>query len=306
MERNKNNKYVWGSIYGTKNAFNSGNYLIEYCLKNILKLPAPDLEINVFLDTLPENLDDFQFVINPGCTNLGPNTTLAFSKKLYSKTPIICFGGSIWCKGKYWMLPVLKNINQLVHIAKNTWHPIGCRDPFTYKLYQRLHIKAEFIGCPTLFCQGNVSSGDYVAFSFGRENVPEQLKLLDHITKNQNVKVLVHDVIEERYCQNLRAEIVKDVSRFLGVFYNSKCIVTGRLHAALPGISANKPVFYFQGIPEFDSRLTLLNYLGLPIQTINDMYNIDYSSINYDFSKVLHLKESYTNYVKTFREKFVQ
>jgi hypothetical protein len=76
------------------------------------------------------------------------------------------------------------------------------------------------------------------------------------------------------------------------------------LHGALPGISVNKPVFYFQGVPNFDSRLTLLSYLGLPIWTIDEMYCVDMSAIEYDFSKVVHLKESFSNYVKKFKEYF--
>lgn len=301
---NINTKYVWSSITKVRFGLNYGNYLIEECLKDILKLPEPDLEVDVLQEEFPPNLSNYSFIVNPGCTNLTPYDTTAF-RKITSKTPpIICFGGSIYLRGKLWWLYRLKNRKLTTQIARKMREPVGCRDPFTYNLLNSKNIRAQFIGCPTLFCIGKISHGDYIAFSFGRRNIPKQIELLHHLSNNQSVQVLIHEDQEEKYCQNLRVEIVKDVSSFLKVYYNSKCVITGRLHGALPGISANKPVFYFQGVPEYDSRLTLLDYLGLPVQTIDDIYDIDVSDINYDFNKVVLLTESFTNYVNIFKEEF--
>ena len=99
-------------------------------------------------------------------------------------------------------------------------------------------------------------------------------------------------------------EIVRDVPQFLTVYHNARCVVTGRLHGALPGMSAHKPVFYFQGSPEFDSRLTLLSYLGLPIYTAGELHNIDTSLIEYDHVKVEKLRESFFHYIKRVKEDF--
>ena len=297
---NKDKKYIWASII---RAENHGNYLIEYCLEKILQLPKPDLVVDVLQSEFPPNLDDYQFIVNPGTTTLYqyPNIDVAFQKLVLGKVPIICFGASVWYR-RGWTK--VADENELVHVAKKMQYPIGCRDLFTYDLLQHNNIEVEFIGCPTLFCQGNAVTGDYIAFSFGRDNISEQISLLRHLSGIQNVKVLIHEAREERYCQNLKVEIIKEVSQFLRVYYGAKCVITGRLHGALLGISANKPVFYFQGIPEFDSRLTLLSYLGLPIQAIGEMYSIDTSAIQYDFNKVTQLKESFSSYVKKFKEDF--
>ena len=296
----KGKKYIWASIIRDEN---HGNYLIEYSLKRILQLPKPNLVVNVLQNEFPRNLGDYQFIVNPGTTTLYqyPNIDIAFHKFVLGKIPIICFGASVWYREKWYKI---EDENELVQVAKKMRYPIGCRDPFTYDLLQHNDIEAEFIGCPTLFCQGNTVSGDYIAFSFGRDNIPEQIRLLRHLSEIQNVKVVIHEAREEKYCQNLKVEIIKDLPQFLRVYYGAKCVITGRLHGALSGISANKPVFYFQGVPEFDSRLTLLSYLGLPIQTIDEVHKIDTSASQYDFNKVMQLKAAFSNYVKKFKEDF--
>ena len=292
-------KYIWASI--TESAVNNGNYLIEYCLKRILRLPKPNLVVDVFQSEFPHNLDDYQFILNPGSTTLYPDSKVAFQKFIPGKTPIICFGASVWYRG---IGGKIDDEKQLIQVAKKMKQPVGCRDPFTCDLLQRNGIEAEFIGCPTLFCQGESVSGDYIVFSFGRDNISKQIRLLRHLSETQNVKVLIHEAKEERYCQDLKVEIIKDLHQFLGVYYGAKYIITGRLHGALPGISAHKPVFYFKEVPEFDSRLTLLSYLGLPIQTIDEVYSIDTSALQYDFNRVMDLKRSFFSYVKKFKEDF--
>ncbi len=296
----KDKKFIWASIIRPEN---HGNYLIEYHLERILQLPKPDLVVNVLQNEFPHNLNGYQFIVNPGTTTLyqDPKIDIAFQKFVPEKTPIICFGASIWYREG---LSEFMGENKLVQVAKKMQYPIGCRDPFTYDLLQRNGIESEFIGCPTLFCQDNTVCGDYFAFSFGRDNIQEQIKLLCHLSKIQNVKVLVHEAKEESYCQNLKVEVIKDLHQFLRVYYGAKCIITGRLHGALPGISAHRPVFYFQGVPKFDSRLTLLSYLGLPLRSIDEMYSIDISAREYDFNRVMQLKESFSSYVKKCKEDF--
>lgn len=295
----KGKKYIWASIIRPEN---HGNYLIEYCLKRILQLPEPDLVVNVLQNEFPHNLNDYQFIVNPGTTTLyqDPKIDIAL-QNFVPKIPIICFGASIWYRDRW---SKFVDENKLVHVAKKMQYPIGCRDPFTYDLLQHNGIESEFIGCPTLFYQGNTVRGDYFAFSFGRDNIPEQIRLLRHLSEIQKVKVLIHEAREESYCQNLKVEIIKDLHQFLRVYYGAKCVITGRLHGALPGISAKKPVFYFKGSPGFDSRLTLLSYLGLPMQSIDEMYGIDTSALQYDFNKVMQLRESFSSYVKKFKEDF--
>ncbi len=296
-------RYIWASIIRTENL---GNYLIEYCLKRVLQLPEPYLTIDVLRTEFPKRLDGYQFIVNPGTTTLyqSPRLDTAFEKLMPGKIPIICFGASIWYRWYSDRQNELLDEEKLTQIARKMRYPIGCRDLFTYELLHRNGVKAEFIGCPTLFCQGHTTANGYIAFSFGRDNLPEQIKLLRHLTKKQSIKVLIHRSGEEEYCRGLRVEIIKDLSQFLSVYYGAKYVISGRLHGALPGISAHKPVFYFQGIPHFDSRLTLLSYLGLPIQTIDRMYDIDPSIIQYDFNRVTHLKEAFCSYARRFKEHF--
>jgi hypothetical protein len=293
-----NNGYIWASI--TENCINKGNYIIEQCLKNLLKLPEPNLVIDVFNCEFPEDLNDYCFVVNPGCTNLDPRDTLAFRKLKKPKIPIVCFGGSIWCNDSR------RNLSDvdLIEVARKMWSPVGCRDPFTYDLLRRNGIDAKFIGGPTLFSQIPSTPGDYIAFSFARDNVPKQIKLLSYLAKHNDVKVIIHEAQEEAYCRKLKVSTVVDSSLFLDFYYNARCVVTGRLHGAMPGIAADLPVFFFQSKKGVDSRLTLLEYLDLPLLSLEDIYSSDLSSIDYDTEKVAQLKQSFLSYVEAFKKEF--
>lgn len=298
--RQSNMAYILASIVRSENY---GNYLIESCLNGILQLPDPDLVIDVLLDEFPRDSSAYKFIINPGTTTLfqDPNIDTAYLCSTQNTTPIVCFGGSIWYRDRE---TSIYNESHLSQVASRFNYPVGCRDPFTYDFLQHRGIDSEFIGCPTLFCLGRPTPGDYTAFSFGRGNINSQLELLRHLSNTQPVRVIIHEPKEESYCSMLDVEIVNNHHDILQTYYGAMNVITGRLHGALPGISAQKPVFYFKGRNGFDSRLTLLNYLGLPLYSIKDILSVDTSRIEYNKKRIMQLKRSFTRYTKTFTETF--
>lgn len=283
-------KYIWASIAG-KGSVNFGNQLIEHCLQQILSLPKPALTVDIFREKFPQNLEDFDFIVNPGSTTLYPDWGTFASVE--SKIPIICFGGSIWVtKGG--------NSGRLLKVARKMKMPVGCRDPFTYNLLRQNQIEARFIGCPTLLASKNCSPADYIAFSFGRDNPQKQRELLNFLAARNRVKVVIHEEYERNFCLHLDSEIVVEPESSWPVYCKAKCVVTGRLHGVLPSVGMKKPTFFF--CQSFDSRLTILDYFQLPIRKLAEMYSLDLSQIEYDFEKVLELKKAFTLYTEKYRE----
>lgn len=293
----RNSKYIWASIIREENY---GNYLIEYCLKNILMLPPPDLEIDVLRRKFPEDNGEYGFIVNPGTTTLYqcPTVDLAYRNMHEVSIPTVCFGGSIWFRD-YWKKMITED--ELINVSRSFGYKVGCRDPFTYDILQNNSVDSAFIGCPTLFCQSDAISNGYIAFSFGRERVIEQVQFVKKLAKRYDVKIVIHEPREIEWCCDLGAVVINGVDNILDTYYHSECVITGRLHGALPGMSAQKPVIYFQCAPDFDSRLTLLSYLGLPLNSLDNMEDLDYSEITYDVNKIDQLKSAFLNYVKEFR-----
>lgn len=285
-------KYIWASIIG-KGSVNFGNQLIEHHLQKILNLPKPALIVNIFREKFPKNLEDFDFIVNPGSTTLYPDWGTFAS--IEPKIPIICFGGSIWVTKQ-------KNPSELLKVASKMKRPVGCRDPFTHNLLRQNGIEARFIGCPTLLAGKNCSPTDYTAFSFGRGNLQKQRELLDFLAARNRVKVVIHEEYERNFCLHLDSEIIDEPKSFWPVYSEAKCVVTGRLHGALPSMALKKPTFFFRTKRSFDSRLTILDYFQLPIRELAGMYSLDLSRVEYDFEKVLELKKALTLYAEKYRE----
>lgn len=291
----RNLKYIWASI-GGKHSQNFGNVLIEDCLAKKLNWPEPNLVVNIFAEKFPENLSNFDCIINPGSTTLYPDWG-AF-EFLNSMIPVICFGGSIWVQDDQF------ERKRVIRIAKKMWKPVGCRDPFTAELLHSVSIEAKLIGCPTLLSNGDCAEADYIAFSFSRDDPQRQRQLLDFLTAHNRVKVMIHEKYERNFCLNSSAEVINDPKLFGLVYSNARCTVTGRLHGALPSIGVNKPTFFFQTKRHFDSRLTILDYLTLPIRKFSEISNLDLSRIEYDFEKTRELQEAFLAYTEEQSEFF--
>lgn len=290
-------KYIWASITG-KGSINRGNQLIGYCLQRILNLPEPALIVDIFGEKFPEDSDNFDFIINPGSTTLHPDSgNCGAFETLKTKIPVICFGGSVWVTEK-------TNEKKLIQIAAKMHPPVGCRDPFTRNLLCRNSIEAELIGCPTLIHGEENRTGNYIAFSFGRGNLQIQRDLIIWLNNLHLVKILLHEEYERNYCSEIRAEIISDSREFLKIYANANFVVTGRLHGALPSMTIRKPTFFFQAKRHFDSRLTILDYLQLPIREPSAMRNLDFSQLEYNFEQVLQLKKAFSTYVGKFHENF--
>jgi len=289
-------RYIWASI--TKSMKNYGNDIIEHCLKNILNLPEPALFLDALNEPYPSKLDlsQYKFIINPGSTTLYPDNKLFDSAE--NHPPIICFGGSIFNSGNNYY-------PEMVAVADKMRKPVGCRDLFTYGILRKQRIPSEFIGCPTLIPQISSAKGDYIAFSFGKNDIAGQIKQLRRIASHNTIVVPIHEVHENIYAETVGVQSVRGAKSLIEAYYNARCVITGRLHGALPAVAAGIPVYFFKDDKSYDSRLTLLEYLSVPIIGICEIKEVEAGRIEYNRSKVTELQCAFTDYVRRFKEEFV-
>lgn len=132
------------------------------------------------------------------------------------------------------------------YLKKN--EPIGCRDGSTLQTLQELGIKAYFSGCLTLTLRpfADVRKQDYVCLV----DVPPEI--VDYVKKKgYNVRVMSHNnyALKEMSPE----ERLKQAEGYLRVYQGARCILTSRLHCALPCTGIGTPVLVLYS-SEYDER----------------------------------------------------
>ena len=297
-------KYSWASI--TQSCTNFGNYQIEYTLKKILsekKINEPVFSFDAFQEQPEEvakKINESDFLIIPGCTTLNLHHYFGI-KSIISKIekPIYNIGATFFekpNKGSY-------------DYYKYFFKPIGTRDPVSTNFLKENNVPCEFIGCPTLF-SGNahkikLNNSNKIIFIFGLNNVHQQIRLFNLLRKKYEVKIIVQEEKQLDFIKNLDANYAKYSPEILiKELEESKLLVTGRLHGALPAIACGVPVFFIQTIP--DIRFSLLEYLNIRINQIDDnkiedklLEALEVKEEHYTeiYSRVWELKQKFWGYI---------
>ncbi len=134
----------------------------------------------------------------------------------------------------------------------NAYGPVGCRDLFTLRHLQERGINAYFSGCITLTLPQmpeTEDKGQYVCvvdvFKKGRDKLHS---LLDGKIEVREISHLRER--DETLSWEARQTMVKEL---LTVYQNARCVVTRRLHCALPCLAMGVPVLLVRG-DEDDTR----------------------------------------------------
>lgn len=317
--------YAWFSI--SDGCLNYANRLIEQETEKILKIKGIRKSYSVFKYLSDKDIayinSNCSFVIIPGCTtlhdstkglDLAPQEIIKDQRRGYKATarlkditiPIYNISGAFGSNE-----PTLK-------VAKYIEQPIGVRDPFTHAILKKNNIKSIFIGCPTLFV-GQVKNWQYhngpIIFNFGAGSIELQIELLNKINKiYDNVIIVLQEKnqknIIKQYKISNRCIEYGNPNSILSLYNKAFCVITGRLHAALPSLALGTPVIF---IKTHDSqRFTLLEYLGLPMlmpddnkkifKLLNDIKQERYQ-FNGIFKKIFFLKKQYSQYIKLINKK---
>ncbi len=274
----------------TDSSTNYGNHIIEHATQQFLENYFKENNNKVdfehfdsFSDSIPT--DTQSDLLIPGCTMLTPGQNKALDHLDKIKGNSYCLAGSLWYpkKSKDFIvrtriISIGKDPSPDFSIVNKLSGIIGSRDRFTFEILKKNGLNTLYTGCPTLFLDTkNVHEGDYVLFSFGRVNFHKQVYYANKIAKNHKVIGIVHEKGRKEMVKaaGWKLPIVSyngDMELYLSYFKNAKYVVTGRLHGVLPALAYGKKSFYFG---TNDTRLSILDDLGIIINTYSDIPNFE-------------------------------
>ena len=180
--------------------------------------------------------------------------------------------------------------------------PVGCRDKGTEHVLHDKGIDAFFSGCLTLTLpkqQVCEHKRPYICLVDIEDSVCEI------ISKRLADKEM--DVIRISHLTDLESNFekrVENVKQLLTQYQNAHCVVTSRLHCALPWLAMEVPVLYVENRQEYRTKefVQLLHHTN--ISEIEDFLNI-YSLVNPWENKLdyLTIRENLMLYVTEFINK---
>lgn len=140
--------------------------------------------------------------------------------------------------------------------------PIGARDVSTLKMLERNHIPAYLSGCLTLTIPqfDNVEKTNEVLLV----DLDEKSEaIVRKMYPAENFQSVTHNVNAEEYSALSAEDRLQRVEKLLRRYQGAKCVITSRLHCALPCLALRTPVLLVykrEYAPRMQSFLTLLHY----------------------------------------------
>ena len=145
----------------------------------------------------------------------------------------------------------------------NAWGPIGCRDHFTEEHLKAIGVNAYFSGCITLTLpkQKKEDRGRYICVVDVDERVTERIEKQLEGTGIE-VRVMTHN--QERNSDRTWEVREADTIERLTEYQNAICVVTKRLHCALPCLAMEVPVLLVKDMTNdirFDPYYSFLHWV---------------------------------------------
>lgn len=140
--------------------------------------------------------------------------------------------------------------------------PIGARDESTLQMLERNHIPAFLSGCLTLTIPqfSNVEKTNEVLLV----DLDEKSEaIVRKMYPAENFQSVTHNVNAEEYSALSAEDRLQRVEKLLRRYQGAKCVITSRLHCALPCLALRTPVLLVykrEYAPRMQSFLTLLHY----------------------------------------------
>ena len=172
----------------------------------------------------------------------------------------------------------------------NAFGPVGCRDLFTLNNLKAIGVNAYFSGCITMTIPKMPK----------RKDKGQYICVVDVVKEaREKFRADFGDKIEIREISHLRQrnetipweERKKSVEELLTVYQNARCVITRRLHCALPCLAMGVPVLLVRGSEDntrFDPYYELLHRI-----TVDEFMNDDFE---YDFLNPPENKSDYKQY----------
>lgn len=143
--------------------------------------------------------------------------------------------------------------------------PIGARDVSTLEMLERNHIPAYLSGCLTLTIPqfDNVEKTNEVLLV----DLDEKSEaIVRKMYPAENFQSVTHNVNAEEYSALSAEDRLRRMEKLLRRYQGAKCVITSRLHCALPCLALQTPVFLIykdEYAPRIQSFLSLLHYSNI-------------------------------------------
>jgi hypothetical protein len=137
----------------------------------------------------------------------------------------------------------------------NRWGPIGARDMATYKFLQRLGVNTYFSGCLTLTLQRSpeIKQQDYVLCV----DVPDEC--ISNIRRRTPREIILQS--PGNFRETIPAARFERAGELLKLYQRAHCVVTTRLHCALPCLAYDVPVLLLDTAQDQQRFSGLNNFL---------------------------------------------
>ena len=138
------------------------------------------------------------------------------------------------------------------------YSPVGARDYPTLKELQKRGIPSYFSGCLTLTLDNPFTDREDVIYAV---DVPEQIVSYIKSRTTSNVVTVTHLMSFSR--ETTQGHRQKVAERLLNAYRKAKCVITTRLHAAMPCLAFKTPVLMIIGDkndPRFPGLIELVRH----------------------------------------------
>lgn len=162
----------------------------------------------------------------------------------------------------------------------NAYGPVGARDMHTLEALKNIDIESYFSGCVTLTLPKQKiakPAKEYICLVDLDPKV--EAKILKGLESfDIDVKIIKHNLAKNRKNETAIWEYrKKEVIELLTVYQNAKCVITRRLHVALPCLAMEVPVFciFFKTNIRFSPYKTWLHMVS-PDEFLRGEYDYDF------------------------------
>lgn len=173
----------------------------------------------------------------------------------------------------------------------SNYAPIGCRDSNTLNVLQEKGIESYLSGCATLTLprrEKKMLDNEYVCVVDVPDSVEQKVEK-ELAASEIKVKKMTHRV-DYKKAPLTWEERIKTVENVLDIYQNAKCVVTKRLHCALPCLAMGTPVLLI--LDEEKDDVTRYSFFTELLHVVSTKDFVD-GNVNYDIKCPTQNKETY-------------
>ena len=188
----------------------------------------------------------------------------------------------------------------------NVYGPIGARDYYTQEWLKNLGIKTYFSSCITTTLPNmpeTSDKGQYICFVDVKNSQVENVIESSASAAGIQIKKITHNV-PKKFFKESWTKRKKRAEQILTTYQNARCVITTRLHCALPCLAMGVPVLLVSEDESGHRFIPFYDWLhvGKPSEIISGSFK--YDIINPPANKSAHIpyREELIKNAKTFVE----